>query len=102
VGVRGRGPPPPACWLPRLARRLVVPARRDVRRSRANVRHPATAQLPTASPFVLDGLPGTPLRRPRSVAGCGRAFGACCFAGELRSPAGPARCHGGRGRRPLR
>jgi len=52
---------------------------------------------PTASPFVLDGLPGTTPRRPRSVAGRGRAFGACCFAGKLRSPAGPARCHRGRG-----
>jgi hypothetical protein len=29
--------------------------------------------------------PGSP--RPRSVAGEGRAFGACCFAGKLRSPA---------------
>jgi hypothetical protein len=56
--------------------------------SRANVRHPAAAQLPTAQPFVLDGLPGTTPRRPRSVAGCGRAFGACCFAGKLRSSAG--------------
>jgi hypothetical protein len=38
---------------------------------------------------VLDGLPGDPdspghgRRRVR-----GRAFGACCFAGKLRSPAG--------------
>jgi hypothetical protein len=61
----------------------------DARPSRANVRHPAAAQLPTAYPFVLDGLPGTTPRRPRSVAGRGRAFGACCFAGNLRSPAGP-------------
>jgi hypothetical protein len=28
-------------------------------------------------------------RRPRSVAGWGRAFGACCFAGKLPSPGGP-------------
>jgi hypothetical protein len=75
----------------RLAGRLVVPAGRDARPSRANVRHPAAAQLPTAQPFVLDGLPGTTPRRPRSVAGWGRAFGACCFAGKLRSPAGPGR-----------
>jgi hypothetical protein len=27
----------------------------------------------------------TDSRRPRSVAGEGRAFGACCFAGKLRS-----------------
>jgi hypothetical protein len=74
----------------RLAGRLVVPARRDARPSRANVRHPAAAQLLTAQPFVLDGLPGTTPRRPRSVAGGGRAFGACCFASKLRSPAGHA------------
>jgi hypothetical protein len=36
----------------------------------------------------LTGCPGTTPRRPRSVAGWGRAFGACCFAGKLRSPAG--------------
>ena len=73
----------------RLARRPVVQAGRAARRSRANVRHPATAQARTARPFVLDGLPGTTPCRPRSVAGRGRAFGACCFAGKLRSPAGP-------------
>ena len=50
----------------------------------SGTRHRAT---PTAQPFVLDGLPGTPPRQPRSVAGWGRAFGACCFAGKLRSPA---------------
>ena len=80
----------------------MVLAGRDARRSRANVRHPATAQVPTAQPFVLDGLPGTTPCRPRSVAGRGRAFGACCFAGKLRSPAGPARSHRGQGPRPLR
>ena len=36
-------------------------------------------------------------RRPRSVAGWGRAFGACCFAGKLRSPAGPAPVSRGEG-----
>ena len=85
-GVRGEAPPP-GLLATRLAGRLVVPAGRDARPSRANVRHPAAAQLPTAQPFVLDGLPGTTPRRPRSVAGRGRAFGACCFAGKLRSPA---------------
>src|SRR5215217_5684640 len=72
-----------------LARGAVVVAGRDARRSRANVRHPAAAQARTAQPFVLDGLPGTLVCRPRSVAGWGRAFGACCFAGKLRSPTGP-------------
>jgi hypothetical protein len=80
----------------------VVPAGRDARPSRANVRHPAAAQLLTAQPFVLDGLPGTTPRRPRSVAGMGRAFGACCFAGKLRSPAGPAPDGRGQGSSPLR
>ena len=69
----------------RLAGRLVVLMGRDARPSRANVRHPAPAQLPTAYPFALDGRPGTTARRPRSVAGEGRAFGASCFAGKLRS-----------------
>jgi hypothetical protein len=47
------------------------------------------AQAPTAQPFVLDGRPGTSACRPPSVAVEGRALGACCFAGKLRSPAGP-------------
>src|SRR5215218_2122660 len=89
---------PPGVLATRLAERLVVQLGRDARRSRANVRHPAAAQVPTAQPFVLDGLPGTPACRPRSVAGEGRAFGACCFAGKLRSPAGPALAALGRGR----
>jgi hypothetical protein len=55
----------------RLAGRLVVPTGRDARLSGANVRRPAAAQLPTAQPFALDGLPGTTPRRPRSVAGWG-------------------------------
>jgi hypothetical protein len=33
---------------------------RDARRSSANVRLPATAQVQTVKPFALDGLPGTP------------------------------------------
>src|SRR5512133_400580 len=49
---------------------------------------PAAAQVEARMPFALDGLPGSTPRRPRSVAGRGRAFGACCFAGKLRSPAG--------------
>jgi hypothetical protein len=101
----GEGPPSPGVLAIRIARGAVVPARRDARRSRANVRHPATAQARTASPFALDGLPGTTPCRPRSVAGWGRAFGACCFAGKLRSPAhasGDAATGTTSGRRPLR
>src|SRR5918999_1643079 len=82
---------PPGLLAPRIARGGVVQLGRDARPSRANVRHPAVAQAPTAQPFALDGLPGITVRRLRSVAGRGRAFGACCFAGKLRSPAGPAR-----------
>jgi hypothetical protein len=35
----------------------------------------------------LTACPGPGGRRPRLVAGGGRACGACCFAGQLRSPA---------------
>jgi hypothetical protein len=84
-----RGMSPPGMLATRIARGAVVPAGRAARRSRANVRHPAVAQARTVRPFVLDRLPGPPACRPRSVAGRGRAFGACCFAGKLRSPAGP-------------
>jgi hypothetical protein len=45
-----------------LAGRLVMLMGRDARPSRANVRHAAAAQLPTAQPFALDGLPGTTAR----------------------------------------
>jgi hypothetical protein len=93
----GCGMSPPGLLATGLAGRLVAPAGRDARPSRANVRHPAAAQVRTVQPFVLDGLPGTPPCRPRSVAGRGRAFGACCFAGKLRSPAGPALAALGRG-----
>jgi hypothetical protein len=67
---------------------------------------PPPRSSPRRTRFALDGLPGTTPRRPRSVAGRGRAFGACCFAGKLRSPArppgdGPHPAQV-RGRRPLR
>jgi hypothetical protein len=83
------GDPPPGILATAIAPRLVVQPGRDARRSSANVRHPAAAQVQTAGPFALDGLPGaTPAGHPRwSVVG--RAFGACCFAGKLRSPAPP-------------
>jgi hypothetical protein len=84
-----RGMSNPGLLATRIARGAVVPAGHDARPSRANVRHPATAQVQAVQPFVLDGLPGTTPRRPQSVAGEGRAFGACCCAGKLRSPAGP-------------
>jgi NmrA-like family len=44
---------------------------------------------PAAVHSWLDGLLGITPRRPRSVTGEGRVFGACCFAGKLRSPGGP-------------
>ena len=88
-GGPGGGPSPrPGCRL--LAPRLVVRLGRDARLSSANVRLPAAAQVDAVSPFVLDSLPGSPPagHAPWSVEG--RAFGACCFAGKLRSPAPPA------------
>ena len=87
----------PGVLATRIAQGLVVLAGRVARRSRANVRHPAAAQVEARMPFALDGLPGTTPRRPRSVAGWGRAFGACCFAGKLRSPGGPGPIRSGRG-----
>jgi hypothetical protein len=81
----GMSPPGvPATWI---APRIVVQTGSDARRSSANVRHPATAQVEAVKPFVLDRLPGTTPagHSPWSVEG--RAFGACCFASKLRSPA---------------
>jgi hypothetical protein len=60
---------PPGLLATRLAGRVVVPAGRDAWPSRANVRHPAAAQAPTAQPFVLDGLSGT--RPPPATVGGG-------------------------------
>ncbi len=77
----------------------------DARRSSANVRLPATAQVHTVQPFALDGLPGTPPAGHWRWWVVGRAFGACCFAGKLRSPARPPgdlAYPAGGGRRPLR
>ena len=88
-GGPGGGLSPPACWPPGSPEGSRCRPGRDARSSRANVRLPAAAQLLTVQPFALDDLPGTTPRRSRSVAGRGRAFGACCFAGKLRSPAGP-------------
>jgi hypothetical protein len=88
-GSGGRTLPPPGLAAVLLAWGLVVQLGRDARQSSANVRLPATAQVEAVKPFVLDGLPGiTPAGYwPWSVVG--RAFGACCFAGKLRSPAPP-------------
>jgi hypothetical protein len=56
-------------------------------RDRTGAAPPSRRVRPPAS-IALDRDPGQPpARRPRSVAGEGRAFGACCFAGKLRSPA---------------
>jgi hypothetical protein len=87
-GCRGREPPP-AYWLPGSPEGPWCSWRGDARLSSANVRHPATAHVQRGSHSCLTACPGPNRRRPRSVAGKGRAFGACCFAGKLRSPAGP-------------
>jgi hypothetical protein len=89
-GVRGRRLPPPGLAAAMLARGLVVQLGRDARRSSANVRHPATTQVEAVQPFALDGLPGTPPAGHPPWSVLGRAFGACCFAGKLRSPCPPA------------
>jgi hypothetical protein len=92
-GGAGGGPSPPGVLAIRIARAPVVQAGRDAWRSSANVRHSATAQVQAAGPFVLDGLPGTPLAGHSPWLGGGRAFGACCFAGKLQPC--PARLWGG-------
>jgi hypothetical protein len=58
----------------------------------SKVRSCRTAQRVRLCACAGLGSPGSDLRwllQPRMVAGDGRAFGACCFAGKLRSPAGP-------------
>jgi len=93
---RGGRPLPPACWPPGSPQaswcgRGAMPGRQG----RMSGTPPPRRSKP-AGPFVLDGLPGT------TVAGRGwwrrgRAFGACCFAGKLRSPAGPGPVRLGQG-----
>jgi len=56
---------------------------------------PATAQVQAVKPFALDGLPGTTPAGHWRWSGVERAEGACCFAGKLRSTAGPAAAEGG-------
>jgi hypothetical protein len=99
-----RGMSPPGILATRLARGAVVQLRHRCPR----VKRDGTAGLvgcwirrpPKATPssrrvrphasIALDRDPGQPpATRPRTVAGWGRAFGACCFAGKLRSPAPP-------------
>jgi hypothetical protein len=100
-GCRGEAPPS-GVLATRIARRLVVLAGRAARRSRVNVRHPTVAQVSTAQPFALDGLPRTPPRRPRSVAGrdapSARAASLASSAALPRSPGDrrhPAQLGGG-------
>jgi hypothetical protein len=57
-GVPGGGPSPRRTGH-RDRPGLVVQLGQDARRSSANVRHPATAQVRTVQPFALDGPPGT-------------------------------------------
>jgi hypothetical protein len=110
---------PPAYWPPgspgeRWCRRGAMPqsqarwdgrARRLLNQAAAEGAPPSRRVRPSAS-IALDRDPDQPpARRPRAVAGEGRAFGACCFAGKLRSPAhasGDAATRPTSGRRPLR
>jgi hypothetical protein len=88
-GVPGGGPSPGvlATWI---ARALVVQTGQRCPAVKRECLAPRRSAGPAALPFVLDGLPGpTPAgHSPWSVDG--RAFGVCCFAGKLRSPAGPS------------
>jgi hypothetical protein len=47
---------------------------------------PPPRRLGRCAHSSLTACPGTTPRRPRLVAGEGRAFGACCFAGKLPQP----------------
>ncbi len=87
-GVPG-GDPPPGVLAAWIARAFVVQTGSDARRSSANVRLPVAAQVDAVKPFVLDGLPGATPAGHSAWSVVGRAFGACCFAGKLRSPAPP-------------
>jgi hypothetical protein len=81
---------PPGMLATRIARGAVVPAGREARPSRANVRPPPPRSSPRRSHSSLTACPGP---RPLATVGGrerGRAFGACCFAGKLRSPGGPS------------
>ena len=80
---------PPAYWPHGSPGRSWCRQGSDARRSSANVRLPAAAQVEAVQPFALDRLPGTPPAGHWRWPGVGRAFGACCFAGKLRSPARP-------------
>jgi hypothetical protein len=99
-----RGMSPPGILATRLARGAVVRLRHRcprVKRDRGMRpnspagwcrlrRPPDPAADESSRPIALDRDPGQPpATRPRTVAGWGRAFGACCFAGKLRSPAPP-------------
>jgi hypothetical protein len=85
-----RGMSPPGVPATGIAPRPVVQPGRDARRSSANVRHPATAQVQRCSHSRLTACPAP--RPPATVGGRrGRAFGAWCFAGKLRRPASPTR-----------
>ena len=115
------GVQPPAILAAGLARGAVVQVRHAAPESSAMGRPGSSAAgsgwPPKAAPpsrrgrphasIALDRDPGHPAGcRPRSVAGRGRAFGACCFAGKLRSPAPPTGRRASPGpaprRRPLR
>jgi hypothetical protein len=81
-------PPSAGVLAPGIARGAVV----QLRQQCPSVKRDGTADQ--VGPLPRSPLTGTQPaagRRLRSVAGRERAFGACCFAGKLRSPAGPSR-----------
>jgi hypothetical protein len=89
-----RGMSPPGVLATWIAPRLVVQVGQECPAVKRECPAPRRRAGPAVQPFVLDGLPGTPPAGHGRWQGGGRAFGACCFAGKLRSPAPPT------GRRP--
>jgi len=89
-GCRGGGPfLPPGVLATGIARAPVVQTGQRCPAVKRECPAPATAQTQAVKPFVLDGLPAPRSPATRRGRVVGRAFGACCFAGKLRSPAPP-------------
>jgi hypothetical protein len=81
--------PPPACWPPdRRKARGAATAAMPGRQGRMSGTPPPRSS-PRHSHSPLTACPGPRCAGHGRWRGRGRAFGACCFAGKLRSPVGP-------------
>jgi hypothetical protein len=89
-GCRGEGDPPPGVLAPGIARGAVVPRGGMPGRQGRMSSTPPPRSSPRCSHSSLTACPGPRLAGHGRWRGWGRAFGACCFAGKLRSPAGSA------------